>query len=141
MDPPEDQSAVPVMKAAYAPQRCVASVVNNRESDGYRKDAGGRGQPAPVRSFFRKWRRLLPVDGKQLVRTALAVLRGDKIALNWSEGAAQNHAAETDARSASRLDSGRVFRWHQTGSGFAAELDPDKTVMDNLAEGKQGGDG
>lgn len=58
------------------------------------------------------------VDGKQLVKDFSAqVLRGDKIALIGPEWMRQNHAAETDARSASGGQ--RAYsRWHQTGSGL-----------------------
>ncbi|WEN22299.1 ATP-binding cassette domain-containing protein [Escherichia coli] len=68
------------------------------------------------------------------------VLRGDKIALIGPNGCGTNHAAETDARSASSGQ--RAYsRWHKLEVAYfdqhRAELDPDKTVMDNLAEGKQ----
>ncbi len=59
---------------------------------------------------------------------------------DWSEWVRQNHAAETDARSASS-DSGRIHVGTKLEVAYfdqhRAELDPDKTVMDNLAEGKQ----
>lgn len=52
----------------------------------------------------------------------------------------QNHAAETDVGQL-QADSGRIHVGTKLEVAYfgshRAELDPDKTVMDNLAEGKQ----
>ncbi len=81
------------------------------------------------------------VDGKQLVRDFSAqVQRGDKIALIGSNGCGKTTLLRLmlDELKAS---SGRVHIGTKLEVAYfdqhRADLDPDRTVMDNLAEGKQ----
>jgi ATP-binding cassette subfamily F protein uup len=81
------------------------------------------------------------VDGKQLVREFSAqVQRGDKIALIGSNGCGKTTLLRLmlDELKAS---SGRVHIGTKLEVAYfdqhRADLDPDRTVMDNLAEGKQ----
>ncbi len=84
------------------------------------------------------------VDGKVLVKDFSAqIQRGDKIALIGPNGCG-NHAAEADARPAAGRQRADPC-WHQAGGRLLdqhrAELDPDKTVMDNPGGRQTGGNG
>lgn len=81
------------------------------------------------------------VDGKQLVKDFSAqVLRGDKIALIGPNGCGKTTLLKLMLDQL-QADSGRIHVGTKLEVAYfdqhRAELDPDKTVMDNLAEGKQ----
>ena len=81
------------------------------------------------------------VDGKQLVKDFSAqVLRGDKIALIGPNGCGKTTLLKLMLGQL-QADSGRIHVGTKLEVAYfdqhRAELDPDKTVMDNLAEGKQ----
>ena len=81
------------------------------------------------------------VDGKQLVRDfSTQVQRGDKIALIGSNGCGKTTLLKLMLGQL-KADSGRVHIGTKLEVAYfdqhRAELDPDRTVMDNLAEGKQ----
>ncbi|WP_338562663.1 ABC transporter ATP-binding protein [Erwinia sp. E_sp_B04_7] len=81
------------------------------------------------------------VGGKQLVRDFSAqVQRGDKIALIGSNGCGKTTLLKLMLDQL-KADSGRVHIGTKLEVAYfdqhRAELDPDRTVMDNLAEGKQ----
>ncbi|NIF32489.1 ABC transporter ATP-binding protein [Enterobacter sp. Cy-643] len=81
------------------------------------------------------------VAGKTLVRDFSAqVLRGDKIALVGPNGCGKTTLLKL-MLSQLQADSGRVHCGTKLEVAYfdqhRAELDPDRTVMDNLAEGKQ----
>ncbi|WP_380181486.1 ABC transporter ATP-binding protein [Kalamiella sp. sgz302252] len=81
------------------------------------------------------------VGGKQLVRDFSAqVQRGDKIALIGSNGCGKTTLLRLMLDQL-KADSGRVHIGTKLEVAYfdqhRAELDPDRTVMDNLAEGKQ----
>lgn len=81
------------------------------------------------------------VMGKTLVRDFSAqVLRGDKIALVGANGCGKTTLLKL-MLSQLQADSGRVHCGTKLEVAYfdqhRAELDPDRTVMDNLAEGKQ----
>ena len=81
------------------------------------------------------------VNGKQLVKDFSAqVLRGDKIALIGPNGCGKTTLLKLMLGQL-QADSGRIHVGTKLEVAYfdqhRAELDPDKTVMDNLAEGKQ----
>ncbi|MCP2232771.1 MULTISPECIES: ABC transporter ATP-binding protein [Erwinia] len=81
------------------------------------------------------------VAGKQLVRDfSRQVQRGDKIALIGSNGCGKTTLLKLMLDQL-KADSGRVHIGTKLEVAYfdqhRAELDPDRTVMDNLAEGKQ----
>lgn len=81
------------------------------------------------------------VGGKQLVRDfTTQVQRGDKIALIGSNGCGKTTLLKLMLGQL-KADSGRVHIGTKLEVAYfdqhRAELDPDRTVMDNLAEGKQ----
>lgn len=81
------------------------------------------------------------VGGKQLVRDFSAqVQRGDKIALIGSNGCGKTTLLKLMLGQL-KADSGRAHTGTKLEVAYfdqhRAELDPDRTVMDNLAEGKQ----
>ncbi|MGP2448344.1 ABC transporter ATP-binding protein [Pantoea stewartii subsp. indologenes] len=81
------------------------------------------------------------VDGKQLVNDFSAqVQRGDKIALIGPNGCGKTTLLRLMLQQL-KADHGRVHSGTKLEVAYfdqhRAELDPDKTVMDNLAEGKQ----
>ena len=81
------------------------------------------------------------VGGKQLVRNfSRQVQRGDKIALIGSNGCGKTTMLKLMLDQL-KPDSGRVHIGTKLEVAYfdqhRAELDPDRTVMDNLAEGKQ----
>ena len=81
------------------------------------------------------------VDGKQLVKDFSAqVQRGDKIALIGPNGCGKTTLLKLMLGQL-QADSGRIHVGTKLEVAYfdqhRAELDPDKTVMDNLAEGKQ----
>lgn len=81
------------------------------------------------------------VDGKQLVRGFSAqVQRGDKIALIGSNGCGKTTLLKLMLNQL-KADAGRVHIGTKLEVAYfdqhRADLDPDRTVMDNLAEGKQ----
>jgi ATP-binding cassette subfamily F protein uup len=81
------------------------------------------------------------VGGKQLVRDfSTQVQRGDKIALIGSNGCGKTTLLKLMLGQL-KADSGRVHIGTKLEVAYfdqhRAELDPDRTVMDNLAEGKQ----
>ncbi len=81
------------------------------------------------------------VDGKQLVKDFSAqVLRGDKIVLIGPNGCGKTTLLKLMLGQL-QADSGRIHVGTKLEVAYfdqhRAELDPDKTVMDNLAEGKQ----
>ncbi|MGX9254671.1 ABC transporter ATP-binding protein [Pantoea ananatis] len=81
------------------------------------------------------------VDGKQLVKDFSAqVQRGDKIALIGPNGCGKTTLLRLMLQQL-KADHGRVHSGTKLEVAYfdqhRAELDPDRTVMDNLAEGKQ----
>ncbi len=85
------------------------------------------------------------VNGKQLVKDFSAqVLRGDKIALIGPNGCGKTTLLKLMLGQL-QADSGRIHVGTKLEVAYfdqhRAELYSDKTVMDNLAEGKQEGDG
>ena len=81
------------------------------------------------------------VDGKALVRDfSTQVQRGDKIALIGPNGCGKTTLLKLMLEQL-KADSGRVHIGTKLEVAYfdqhRAELDPDRTVMDNLAEGKQ----
>ncbi|MCW0316257.1 ABC transporter ATP-binding protein uup [Pantoea ananatis] len=81
------------------------------------------------------------VDGKQLVKDFSAqVQRGDKIALIGPNGCGKTTLLRLMLQQL-KADHGRVHAGTKLEVAYfdqhRAELDPDRTVMDNLAEGKQ----
>ncbi|MGD9424328.1 ABC transporter ATP-binding protein [Pantoea sp. NSTU24] len=81
------------------------------------------------------------VDGKTLVKDFSAqVLRGDKIALIGPNGCGKTTLLRLMLQKL-KADHGRVHAGTKLEVAYfdqhRAELDPDRTVMDNLAEGKQ----
>ena len=81
------------------------------------------------------------VDGKQLVKDFSAqVQRGDKIALIGPNGCGKTTLLRLMLQQI-KADHGRVHSGTKLEVAYfdqhRAELDPDRTVMDNLAEGKQ----
>ncbi|PDO81767.1 MULTISPECIES: ABC transporter ATP-binding protein [Kosakonia] len=81
------------------------------------------------------------IDGKVLVRNfSTQVQRGDKIALIGPNGCGKTTLLKLMLDQL-KADSGRVHVGTKLEVAYfdqhRAELDPDKTVMDNLAEGKQ----
>ncbi|MFV9667596.1 ABC transporter ATP-binding protein [Pantoea sp. ARC607] len=81
------------------------------------------------------------VDGKTLVKDFSAqVLRGDKIALIGPNGCGKTTLLRLMLQQL-KADHGRVHSGTRLEVAYfdqhRAELDPDRTVMDNLAEGKQ----
>ncbi|HBQ80535.1 MAG TPA: ABC transporter ATP-binding protein, partial [Erwinia persicina] len=81
------------------------------------------------------------VGGKQLVRNfSRQVQRGDKIALIGSNGCGKTTMLKLMLDQL-KPDSGRVHIGTKLEVAYfdqhRADLDPDRTVMDNLAEGKQ----
>ncbi|RIG73163.1 ATP-binding cassette domain-containing protein, partial [Shigella boydii] len=81
------------------------------------------------------------VDGKQLVKDFSAqVLRGDKIVLIGPNGCGKTTLLKLMLGQL-QADSGRIHVGTKLEVAYfdqhRAELDPDKTVMDNIAEGKQ----
>ncbi|MFB6324583.1 ABC transporter ATP-binding protein [Pantoea deleyi] len=81
------------------------------------------------------------VDGKTLVKDfSTQVLRGDKIALIGPNGCGKTTLLRLMLQQL-KADHGRVHSGTKLEVAYfdqhRAELDPDRTVMDNLAEGKQ----
>jgi len=81
------------------------------------------------------------IDGKQLVSNfSSQVMRGDKIALIGPNGCGKTTLLKL-MLSQIKADSGRVHCGTKLEVAYfdqhRAELDPERTVMDNLAEGKQ----